>query len=169
MVGMIHLAKAVSATKYKTEDAKKAAYGYAALLVIFSVAQLFTLEDTIELFEKFGLPEVGMGMGLIVALVIFEVFSLLFVLGMKISPCMRIVSMLSSVLVPTIWLSLSIWLNINQPSVDNIGFLGTVIDISIGWWLVFISIALLDLAIWVAWGAWPDFGFCAKKPTKSAK
>ena len=148
--------KATPAKKPKTHDSQKIAYMYATILVVFAVAQLFTFDKFLVLIESFGLPggvfTTHMLGGLIVT---SEVLALPFLLGLKLSPLMRIISMILGWLVSLVWLKLSLWLIFTVNTVTSIGFLGTTINMMPGWWTVLICIALGILAAWASWGMWP--------------
>ncbi len=150
------LAKATPAKKAKTKDSQKIAYAYAALLVIFVVAQLFTFDKFLLLLEDFALPG-GMPVAHLFGgmLVSCEVLALPFLLGFKLSPLMRILSMVLGWLVPLMWFVLMIWLMFSTNTAVNVGFLGTVVKLMPGWWAVFVSIAMGILAAWSSWGLWP--------------
>lgn len=150
------LVKTTPAEKAKTTDSQKIAYMYAAILVIFVVAQLFTFDKFLPLLEDFALPG-----GVPVAhlfgglFVVGEVLALPFLLGFRLSPLMRVISMALCWLVPLMWLILTLWLVFSTNSATNIGFLGTIVKLTPGWWAVFVSIALGILAAWSSWGLWP--------------
>ena len=129
---------------------------YAAILVILALAQLFTFDKLLSLSGSFGLPG-GVTMShLFVDLVVtFEVLSLPFLLGLKLSQLMRVTSMLFSWFVPLMWLKLALWLVLTSNTVSNIGLLGTTVKLVPGWWIIFISIAFGILAAWASWGLWP--------------
>jgi len=151
--------KAILNRKPRTKEAQKIAYMYAIILIVFVLAQLFTFDDFLTLIESFWLPggaPVAHLLGGII--VISEVFALPFLLGMKLSPLMRIISMGLGWLVPLIWFKLSFWLVLTVNAVSNIGILGTKVRLIPGWWAVFFSIALGILAAWASWGLWPLAG-----------
>jgi len=157
------LTKATSAKKPKTKESQNIAYMYAAILVIFALAQLFTFEKFLVLLESFWFPggkPVAYLLGSLI--VVCEVMALPFLLRLKLSPLMRITSMVLGWLVPIIWLFLTLWLLFTVNSVSNIGFLGTSVKLLPGWWAVFVCIAVGILAIWASWGLWP----CAKQKIK---
>jgi type IV secretory pathway TrbL component len=58
-------------------------------------------------------------------------------------------------IVPVIWFFLSIWTNLTINAIANIGYLGTIVQITPGWWAVCTSIAIGLLAVWSSWGLWP--------------
>jgi hypothetical protein len=156
--------KAMPASKPRTENAKQVSLFYAAILVIFVVTQLFTFDSFNELIPGFNLP---LGAVLIYALapslIAAELFSLPFLLRMKLSIGFRWFSMLLGWLVPIAWAFISIWVVTTQPAAQTIGFLGTLVDTVPGWWAVFVSFALGILAAWSSWGLWPGSILKTKK------
>lgn len=148
--------KATKAKKPKTRESQKIAYMYAAILVLFALTQLFTFDKFLVLLESFWLPgEILTTRLLGSVIVVSEVLALPFLLGLKLSPLMRIISMVLGWLVPLTWFKLTLWLIFTNSAVSNIGFLGTTVKLIPGWWAVFISIALGVMAAWASWGLWP--------------
>jgi hypothetical protein len=158
--------KATSAQKPKSKESQNIAYMYAAILVIFAVAQLFTFDNFLILIESFWMPG-GKTFAYLLgsSIVVSEVLAIPFLLQIKLSPLMRIISMVMSWLVPLLWFIISIWLMVTINAVSNFGLLGTTVDLLPGWWTVFISIALGVLAAWASWGLWP----CQKPKSKKLK
>lgn len=148
--------KAEEAGKPKTKESLKVAYLYAGILIILVLAQLFTFDKFAPLVESFNFPG-GELTGRLAAsmLVICEVLALPFLLRLKLSPLMRAVSMILIWVVPVFWLKASLWLVLTDSRVSNIGFLGTLVKLTPGWWAVFVSLALGFLAAWASWGLWP--------------
>jgi hypothetical protein len=150
------LAKTTVARKPKTPESLQIAYTYSFVLVVFALCQLFNFSDFLTLLESFWLPggaSVAHLLGGVI--VVSEVFAIPFLLGIKLSPLMRVISMGLGWLVPLIWFMISLWLNLTINAVSNIGFLSTTVRIMPGWWAVFFSIALGILAAWASWGMWP--------------
>lgn len=139
----------------RTKDAGTIAVFYAAVLVVFTAAQLFSFEKFIPLLETFGLPGEHTGRFVAVLLVVCGVFALPFLLRMKLSIGMRFVSMVAGWIVPASWLFLSLWVNITAVSIANAGFLGASVRLEPGWWMVCVAVGLGILAAWSAWGLWP--------------
>ncbi len=148
--------KATLAKRPRVREAQKVAYLYAAILVIFVLAQLYTFDDFLKLMDSFWLPG-GEPLTHLLAgiIVVSEVFALPFLLSMNLSRLMRVVSMGLSWLVPIIWIKLSFWLVFAANAASNIGYLGTVVRLIPGWWSIFFSLALGILAGWSSWGLWP--------------
>lgn len=156
--------KATVAAKPKTKEVSQVAYFYAVILVIMVLCQLFTFDSFLILIESFWLP-IGVPMTHLLTgiIVVSEVFAIPFLLGMKLSPLMRLLSMFLGWLVPFIWLILNLWINLSINNITSVGFLGGVVDIMPGWWAVFISISFGILAAWASWGMWP---LNSKRPPK---
>lgn len=150
------LPKVTPALKPKSKESAQVALFYAVLLIVMSLAQLFTFEEFIELVPSFNLPLSGALPYLIAPLVVTaQVFALPFLLRMAVSPAFRWFSMGMGWLVAVIWLGISMWVVGTHQPVETIGFAGTVIDLLPGWWAVCISIAFGILAAWSSWGLWP--------------
>lgn len=150
------LSKATSAKPPRTTESRSAAYLYALILIVFALGQLFTFDEFTALigtFYNFG----GMLVPRIIAslFVVSEVFALPFLLGMRLSNVIRYASMALSWFVPVGWLAITLWLNIANVQTKNVGFLGTKVELVLGWWTVSFVLSLAILAIWSSWGLWP--------------
>jgi hypothetical protein len=155
-VNMSIFVQATDAGKPKTKNVKTIALLYAVIILVFAVAQLFSFEDFLTLLDSFGLPGGSTNAQILAAvIVISEVFALPYLLRMRLSLAMRVVSMVCGWLVALIWLCLSLWVMLSVNAISNIGFLGDVMPLTPGWWTVFFSAALGILASWAAWGMWP--------------
>lgn len=132
------------------------AYVFALLLVAGVFCQLFSFDEFLALLVSFNFVG-GATMAYIlgISIVILEVFALPFLLQVKLSFVARVVSMIFGWVVAVFWLVLPFYLLVTYPYVMNIGFLGTVIDIPLGWGAVMIGLALSLLALWSSWGLWP--------------
>lgn len=152
----MQLAAAELADEPKTDTARGVALLLAAILLIMAVAQLFSFEKFIPLVKEFGLPG-GEGIATLIAGVIVtaEVFALPFLLRMRLSPLMRVFSMVCGWVSIALWLLLSVWINVSGTSVTTIGFLGTSVAVPVGWWAVAFMTALGVLSAWTSWGMWP--------------
>ncbi|HRQ87046.1 MAG TPA: hypothetical protein PLY16_02960 [Candidatus Saccharibacteria bacterium] len=151
---MAFFVSATTAPSPKTTNSKTIAIAYAALLTTFAVTQLFWFENLPTLFESFGFEPVlaVLSAALIVSL---EVLAIPFLLRMRLSPAFRYLSMACGWLVAIFWISVSLYVMISGAHVSTIGFLGSEIPITPGWWAVFMSFALLVMATWASWGLWP--------------
>ncbi len=147
--------KATAAPQAQTKDAAYISIFYAVVLVIMAVTQLFTFETMLVLFGGFGLPGgSATGYGLAATVVAAEVFALPFLLRMRLSPAFRWFSLGLGILVGVLWLFISSWIVITGGA-ESVGFVGTFVALLPGWWAVLVSIAILLLGIWSAWGMWP--------------
>jgi len=151
------LVQPTAANKPKTADSQKIAYFYVIILTVFALSQLFDFNNFLSLFDSFGIFSNGSMATLLASFtVVAEVLAIPFLLGMSLSPLMRMLSMLLGWAVPAIWLFISIWINYSINSVSNIGFLGTKVQLMPGSWAVLVPVALGILAAWASWGMWPS-------------
>lgn len=126
-----------------------------AIIILMVVAQLFEYEDFPAVVGDFFLPGGLTTTYLLAALLVSaEVLALPFLLMMRLSPAMRVVSMVSGWLVVAVWLGVSIWINLID-GVGSGGMLGSTIPILVGWWLPCWFGALGVLVGWASWGMWP--------------
>lgn len=140
----------------RAESAVRIAPFYAALLVVAVLTQLFSFDSFVELFISFNLPlSDSWSYALAPVIVAAEIFAIPFLLRMRLSIAFRWFSMLLGWLVPALWLYLSFWTTIESPDVRTLGFLGTVVNLTPGWWAVGASIFVGVLAGWVSRGMWP--------------
>lgn len=155
---MSFLSKATEAPKPKTRNAWMASLLLAAFLVIMAVGQLFTFEDFPRTIDAMWLPG-GLTFATIVAalIVTLEVLALPFLLGLRLSVAMRILSMIFGWLAIVAWLAVSIG-NVLNADVANSGLLGATVSLPVGWWSILFCMALGILAVWAAWGMWPIVG-----------
>lgn len=153
---MNDLTKLTFPSKPKTIESKRAAYIFAGILILFALGQLFTFDDFEILLSSYGFIG-GIATAKIVSsmLVVSEVFAIPFLLGMRLSRLARVISMILGWISVTGWLVITLWLNITNSSVQNIGILGTKIQLIPGWWDVSFIISIGLLAAWSSWGLWP--------------
>ena len=144
-------AKAVVAPEPRNDLVKKGAWVYAALLVLLAIGQLYAFEKFIPLIQAYGLPG-GQGATTVFAavIVVAEVFALPFLLRMPLSPLMRLMSAFFGVLVPAIWLVLSLIALING-GIENGGILGAKVTVGATTQAI-IALVLTALAGWSLWG-----------------
>lgn len=141
------------ASQPKTKNVQIVSIGLAAVFVAMAVVQLFTFESFPDVLAAVGLPidSVNVWAAIIVTL---EVFAVPFLLAMRLSPAMRIVSMISGWLVVLVWLGISIRTTVSSGGGAS-GLLGATITIPAGVWSVFFCAALAVVAVWATWGNWP--------------
>lgn len=148
--------KATNPAPARTRESQRAAYIYAAILIIFSLGQLFTFDEFSTIIRTFGISNSLVIARLIASLfVVFEVFALPFLLGMRLNNFVRVISMIFGWLVPLGWLFVVLRLSIMNIVLPNIGFLGAKFQMASGWWSVSFVLSLVILAIWSSWGLWP--------------
>lgn len=129
---------------------------YAVILVVLAVAQLFSFEKFLPIVRDFALPG-GRPFAYFLAtfIVITEIFALPYLLRMRVSFAMRLLSMIMTWLVALLWTGIALWLIVTSSTVTNIGLLGTVVALAPGWLSVLVGLAFGALALWVSWGMWP--------------
>lgn len=151
---MSFFATATPPRQPRTVSSKQIGILFAAILVVFSVAQLFSFEDFIVSMQT--VPMIGDALVAIVpVLITAQVFAVPFLLGMTISPAFRWVSMVFGWLVAAFWLCFSVWILAFRIDVETVGYLGSVVALVPGWWAIMVGVALCVLAAWSAWGLWP--------------
>lgn len=157
---MSGFAKATDAPKPKTDDAKKAAWLYAAVLAVVALVQLATFPTFVNVFVSLHLG------GFLAWLTVFsEIVAVPFLLEVRLSKAFRAFSLLCSWIAPALWIVVTLAALIQQP---NVGILINTAAAPIlpSWWLFFIALAFAFLTIWTSWGLWP---FRRGAPSKRAK
>ena len=153
---MIRFAQATRPPRPKNLRAVRVALLYAAVLVVFAVAQLFSFEKFLPLVRDFALPG-GRPLAYFLAafIVIAEVFALPFLLRMQLSVAMRLLSMAMGWLVALLWLAIALWLTLTSSTVTNIGFFGGAVAFAPDWLAVAVGLVLGGMAVCVSRGMWP--------------
>lgn len=154
--GMSFFVESTAAMKPKTKNIRPISIGLAAVFALMAVAQLFTFETFPRVLADMWLPG-GADIAPVRAAVIvtLEVAALPFLLGMRLSPAMRVVSMVAGWLVVAAWFAASLWTNLSPHVIASSGLLGDTITVPVGWWSVLLCVSLGILAGWAAWGMWP--------------
>lgn len=149
---MIQLAIATDAPVVKTPHSQVAGLIVAGVLVLFAAAQLFTYEDFANEFMAFGMSA---SLAAFVAAIvpIAEVFALPFLLRMRLSLAMRIVSMALGWLVAVFWVGMAVYA-VTQ-GLEFVPLLGATVPLIVGWWAPMTLLALVVLVVWASWGQWP--------------
>ena len=149
---MSFFAKATDPPVSKTKNSRQISLLLAVIFLIMIIAQLFSFEKFPDIIAAMNLPG-GQGLAKLQAAVIvtLEVFALPFLLAMRLSPAMRVFSMIAG------WLAIGGWVitAIIMNKTDNSGILGATVSVPAGWWIVFFALGMGVLAAWAAWGAWP--------------
>jgi len=147
----------------KTFTIQIASIAVAAVFVALAVAQLYSFEDFPQVIASLWLPGGHPFATLLAALIVTgEVLAVPFLLAMRLSPAMRVISMLAGWFVVLTWLKLSVYELMTTNAVTNSGVLGATIPVTPAWWLVGLFVILAGMVGWVSWGQWP-LGVRAKK------
>lgn len=128
----------------------------AAFFATLAVSQLFAYETFPDVISSFGLPLNEIGVKFVAALiVILEVFSIPFLLRMKLSPLMRFVSLTCGWIVLAFWLVVGMWQNTIDFRIPNTGLFGSEIILPCGWWTIsFVSVFIILMG-YSTIGLWP--------------
>ena len=128
----------------------------AAFLIILAVSQLFKYESFSDELST-ALPGISATSSHMLAalLVIGEIFALPFLLGMLLSPAMRVVSMLLGWLVTATWLSIAVQGALSGNSAVRAGLFGATVSLPAGWWAVGVFVVVAGLIGWVSYARWP--------------
>jgi len=138
----------------KTKNIRPISLAFAAVLVIMLVAQLFTFEEFPGLIASSWLLDDRTSSVVAASIVALELLALPFLLQMRLSPAMRVVSMVAGWLVVSTWLIVSLCKNVVGDALHSV-LLGATIPLPEGWWSVLFCLALGILAVWASWGMWP--------------
>jgi hypothetical protein len=151
--------QATQAPKPKTKDIRTVGVALAGVFVVLAVAQLFTFEKFADVISAMWLPG-GDGLSSVRAalIVALEVGAVPFLLAMRLSPAMRVVSMLSGWCAIAAWFVATIYQNFSTNVIVNSGLLGATVKLPVGWWNTLFVVAVGILAAWAAWGMWPFKG-----------
>lgn len=145
-----------ASSRPKNKYVELASIMLAAVFVILAVAQLYSYEDFPDVVASLWLPGGRAYADLWAAMiVILEVAAIPFLLSMRLSLAMRIVSMSAGWLSVMAWLVVTTWANISVNAVTNAAVLGATIPISPSWYLVFGFVILGSMLAYVSWGKWP--------------
>jgi hypothetical protein len=153
---MIRFANAQDAPAVRTNYATKVGFVYAVVLILMTIGQLYAFEKFIPLIADYWLPG-GHGTATLVAgiIVITEVFSLPYLLRMRVSPLMRWLGLVCSILVPLIWFVLSLVAISQTIAITNSGMLGAKVNVHAGLLQLVVTVAVAALAATSAHGLWP--------------
>lgn len=155
-MNMSVLPQAVGAPKPTLGSAGPIALLYVAILVIMLVTQLFTYDTLTSAFVEMNLPLSLSGVAVLLPVIIaVELFALPFLLRMTLSPAFRWFSLLCGWGVAAAWLFVTLSLVFVDPSATTVGFLGTVVHLTPGWWAVGVSVLFGVLSAWASIGLWP--------------
>jgi hypothetical protein len=144
------------AVKSKNRNVYIASLAFAAILILMVVAQLFKFETFPDVVvDIWSLEASGLASVYAALIVSLEVTAIPFLLGMRLSPAMRIVSMVAGWSVVLMWLATSVGMNLSSRAYASSGLLGDTLTLPVGWWSVLFCLGLTALAAWVAWGMWP--------------
>lgn len=140
----------------KMRNVKSISIALSAVFVILAVAQLYSYEDFPDVIASLWLHGGRPCAELCAALIVTgEVLAVPFLLGMRLSPAMRVVSMFAGWLVIAAWLKIALLINSTENAITNSGVLGATVPLTPGWWMVYLFVTLGAVSALVSWGMWP--------------
>lgn len=153
---MSFFVKPTDAPKPMSKNTRVVGIAAVGVLVVMAVTQLFSFEDFPNVLASLWLPGGdAMARTLAALIVSMEVLAVPFLLSMRLSPAMRVLSMIMGWLVAATWLKLTLWENLTTNTISNAGLLGATIRLPAGWWSVCFALAFGVLIAWTSWGMWP--------------
>lgn len=149
--------KAIRAQHYvkPTAAAELAASIYLAFFfVVAALTQLFAFESYPDVIRSYGLPMVDeLALPLAAVVVCLEVFAIPYLLWMRISRLMHLVSFTCGWLVLVYWLGVGVWQSLVDFHIANAGLFGAKLLLPQGWWLVSYIAVLMTLMAFVLWSS----------------
>jgi hypothetical protein len=149
---MIYFVKSEIAGKPKNEYVELIAYIQAAVLAIIALCQLFFLQDYLNIFANMGLGSQSQSYFMGAFIIWAEVFSIPFLLQMKLSKAFRVFCMLLLWVVTIFWIYLSLWLPFDG---RDSGLLGGQVVVQSGLPLAAFAVIFGGLSMNNIWGLWP--------------
>lgn len=116
----------------------------AGWITLMAVAQLFTYEKFPGVLD--GLWQTGgemLAYLLAAAIVVCEVFSLPYLLSMRVTPLIRAVSLVCGWFVALFWLAVALWRLAIQGEQINVGYLGATVPLTNEWLVLGLAIVLM--------------------------
>ena len=144
--------KAIRAQHYAkpSTTAELAASIYLAFFfVVAALTQLFAFESYPDVIRSYGLPMADeLALPLAAALVCLEVFAIPYLLWMRVSRLMHLVSFACGWLVLLYWLGIGVWQSIVDFHIANAGLFGAKLLLPQGWWLVsYMTVLIILMAL----------------------
>lgn len=141
----------------KSPTVEKAAVLLAGIVIVLALSQLFSFEKFPDAIRALALPGIDEGYAVLVAalIAIAEVLAVPFLLRMRLSIAMRVVSMVAGWLVALWWVFVTLWQNMMPAGQSGVGFLGATVTAPVGWWAVCLMLGVGILVAWASWGMWP--------------
>lgn len=139
----------------KTKDSARAAQVYAGILVIIVTVWLLGFNHFVVALDSYDLPVSNNGLAAAIYFVCLAILALPFLLRMKLSPAMRLVSMSAGLLTSLSWLGLSVWSTIYAHQIHHTALFAPALELPPGWWMITLAASIFVLSAWSSWGLWP--------------
>lgn len=138
--------KATSPPPLKKTYASAILWTLAVIIILFAVAHLIRIDKLIPVVAE---SLSGMGATWFVALVVIaEVFAVPYLLQLRLSPLMRVISGLLVVLAPLAWTCFTIWAWGND---NSTGQFTSYVSTPASWWVIVLDIVWLGASYWALW------------------
>jgi hypothetical protein len=148
----MHFATAHNVPKPTLLSVTAASLYLALFFAVAALMQLFAFESFPDVIASYDISFVSDLSPVVAALIVcLEVLALPFLLWMKVSRLMRVVSFISGWFVLLFWLKVGIWQSVTTVYISNAGLFGAKIVVPQGWWLVSYSAILIILMGYVTW------------------
>ena len=138
--------KATPPQKLKKQFASKVLWALAIIMIGFALAHLVRIDKLIPTISQILSPAGASWFVVLVA--IAEVLALPYLLQLRVSPLMRVVSGVLVVLAPLAWTCLAIWA---AGSGHSTGQFSSYISTPGSWWLIMLNLAWLGVSYWALW------------------
>lgn len=152
---MIKFARAEKAEKPKKQYVEAIAYFQAIILVVIAFMQLYDLQDFLAILQNLDLGTRSQTYLMGCFIIWAEIFSLPFLLRMKLSFAFRAFSMFLLWSVTIFWLYLSVWLTSSIQDPVESGLLGGIVPVESGIQLFVFAILFGACSINNIWGLRP--------------
>lgn len=139
----------------KTKDSALAAQVYAGIVIVMVAAWLLGFNHFVVALDSYDLPVSNNGLSAAIYLACAGILAVPFLLGMKLSPAMRIVSMLAGWATAVSWFGLSVWSTVFADRIDSVALIAPAFNLPPGWWMVILAAGICMLSAWSSWGLWP--------------
>lgn len=118
--------------------------------LVMLVAQLFSYEDFAEVVAGYGLPGGMVTVVFLAALIpLLGFLSLPYLFSMKLHKRWRTIGRVAVIVLPSLWLLITLATNISMSGPISIGLFGASIPTPNGWWMVMFAGLLLWSAVLV--------------------
>lgn len=145
-----HMTWHVEATFPPKQDSRTRLFGnlLAAVMLVLALSQLIGFEKMKDVLMTYWPASMAqMALPLAALLVVLEVFAIPYLLAMRLSPLMRIVSAKCGLLVSLYVIAVGVYGATAAPVGVNAGILGGYVSLAGDWWTILLGLIMLALLI----------------------